>query len=232
MTTKTALALVHLSQPPRRPSGGQPPLLLLLHGYGSNEADLFGLARYLDPRFLVLSARAPFTITHGSYAWFELGWTSTGITIDARQAEASRKLVGEFIGAAARAYNADPARVYLCGFSQGAMLSASVALTQPELTAGAVLMSGRVPDELRPSIAPAARLAGKPLLVVHGLYDQVLPIQNGRASRAILEQLPIDLTYREYPMAHEVSAESLADVTNWLSARLDAPAGAATPATH
>ncbi len=225
MTTKSALALVHLSQSPRRLSGDPPPLLLLLHGYGSNEADLFGLAPYLDPRFLILSARAPYTITHGSYAWFELGWTSTGITIDARQAEASRKLVSEFIGAAVRAYRADPARVYLCGFSQGAMLTASVALTQPELVAGAVLMSGRVPDELRPSLAPAARLAGKPLLVVHGLYDQVLPIANGRASRAMLELLPVNLTYREYPMAHEVSADSLAEVTGWLSARLDAPGG-------
>jgi phospholipase/carboxylesterase len=220
------LNLIHLAQQPRQPGAGQPPLLVLLHGYGSNEADLFGLAPYVDPRFLIVSARAPYTLTHGSYAWFEIGWTATGITIDARQADASRKLATEFIGAAARAYGADPARVYLCGFSQGAILSSSVALTTPELVAGAVLMSGRVPDELRPLIAPADRLAGKPFLVTHGTRDQVLPIQNGRASRAILERLPVDLTYKEYPMAHEVSMDSLNDVTSWLSARLDAPAGA------
>lgn len=224
MTAKPALALAHLAQPPRRRSSTPPPLLLLLHGYGSNEADLFGLTPYIDPRFLVLSARAPYSLMYGSYAWFEIEWTAAGISIDARQAEASRKLVSEFIGAAVRAYGADPARVYLCGFSQGAMLSASVALTQPELTAGAVLMSGRVPDEIRPLIAPAERLAHKPFLVVHGLHDAVLPIQNGRASRAMLAQLPVDLTYKEYPMAHEVSAESLHDVTSWLSARLGAGA--------
>ncbi|KPV48969.1 hypothetical protein SE17_35215 [Kouleothrix aurantiaca] len=68
---------------------------------------------------------------------------------------------------------------------------------------------------------PPERLARKPFLVVHGVRDTVLPIQNGRASRAILERLPVDLTYKEYPMAHEVSSESLQDVTNWLSARLD-----------
>lgn len=224
MTTKSTLSLVHLNQRPRQRSDGPPPLLLLLHGYGSNEADLFGLAAYLDPRFLILSARAPYTLMHGSYAWFELGWAASGISIDARQAEASRKLVVEFIRAATTAYDADPRRVYLCGFSQGAILASSVALTQPELVAGAVLMSGRVPDELKPLIAPAERLAHKPILVVHGVRDTVLPIQNGRASRAILEQLPIDLTYKEYPMAHEVSPDSLADVTSWLSTRLDAPA--------
>ena len=221
MTTKSTLALVHLTQQPRRRGDRPPPLLLLLHGYGSNEADLFGLAPYVDPRFLIVSARAPYTLTYGSYAWFEIGWTNSGITIDARQAEASRKLVLEFLGAAIHAYGADPQQVYLCGFSQGAILSASVALTQPELVAGAVLMSGRVPDELKPLIAPPERLARKPFLVVHGVRDTVLPIQNGRASRAILEKLPVDLTYKEYPMAHEVSAESLQDVSGWLSARLD-----------
>ncbi len=215
------LALIHLTQQPRQPGEDRPPLLILLHGYGSNEADLYGLAPHLDPRFLIVSARAPYTLMHGSYAWFEIDWTDTGMTIDPNQADASRRLVIEFIGAAIGAYGADPRRVYLCGFSQGAILASSVALTMPELVAGAVLMSGRVPDELKPLIAPAARLAGKPFLVVHGVYDTVLPIQNGRASRAILEKLPIELTYREYPMAHEVSAESLADVTAWLSARLD-----------
>lgn len=216
------LALIHLAQQPQQRSAGRPPLLLLLHGYGSNEADLFGLAHYLDPRFLILSARAPYTLTHGSYAWFEIGWTATGITLDAKQFDASRRMVAEFIAAAADAYDADPARVYLCGFSQGAILSASVALTKPELAAGSVLMSGRVPDELTPLIAPGSRLAGKPFLVVHGIHDTVLPIQNGRASRAILEKLPVNLTYKEYPMAHEVSAESLTDVTTWLTAQLDA----------
>jgi phospholipase/carboxylesterase len=215
------LALIHLTQQPRQRSENPPPLLILLHGYGSNEADLFGLAPYLDPRFLIVSARAPYTLMHGSYAWFEIDWTANGMTIDPAQADASRKLVTEFIGAATGAYGADPSRIYLCGFSQGAILSSSVALTTPELVAGTVLMSGRVPDELKSLIAPAARLANKPFLVLHGVYDTVLPIQNGRASRAILEKLPIELTYREYPMAHEVSAESLADVTTWLTARLD-----------
>jgi phospholipase/carboxylesterase len=193
----------------------------MLHGYGSNEYDLFGLAPYLDPRFLIVSARAPYTLMPGGYAWFELGWTATGITIDFQQAERSRKQLVGFIGEALTAYGGDSARVYLLGFSQGAMICASVALTEPELVAGTVLMSGRVPDELRPAMASAERLAGKPFLVVHGTADPVLPIQNGRASRAILAALPVDLTYQEYPMAHEVSARSLADVAAWLAAQLD-----------
>jgi phospholipase/carboxylesterase len=222
MTAKTAsLSLTHLFQPARHPADGQPPLLILLHGYGSNERDLIGLAPYLDPRFQIVSARAPYMLMPDGYAWFELGWTATDITINFQQAEQSRALLIGFRAEVLAAYGGDPARVYLLGFSQGAIMSASVTLTDPELIAGTVLMSGRVPAEIRPQIASPERLAGKPFLVVHGAADTVLPIQNGRASRAILAELPVELTYREYPMAHEISAQSLADVTAWLTERLD-----------
>jgi phospholipase/carboxylesterase len=222
MTAKTAsLSLTHILQQPRRPSGDSPPLLLVLHGYGSNEQDLIGLAPYLDPRFQIISARAPHMLMPDGYAWFELSWTATDITINFQQAEQSRVLLMSFIAEALAAYGGDPARVYLLGFSQGAIMSAGVALSEPEVVAATVLMSGRVPAEIRPLIAPPERLAGKPFLVVHGTADTVLPIHNGRASRALLSELPIELTYKEYPMGHEVSAQSLADVTAWLTTHLD-----------
>jgi phospholipase/carboxylesterase len=215
-----SLALTHLVRHPSKQMGA-PPLLLLLHGIGSNEEDLIGLEPYLDERFLIVSARAPHPYGMGGYAWFEIEWTATGFVIDPAQAEASRKQIVQFIGEAVAAYGADPARVYLLGFSQGAIIGSWVALTRPDLIAGAVLMSGRIPDELRSQIAAPEQLAGKPFLVVHGAFDQVLPIQNGRASRDLLQGLPVDLTYREYPMAHEISAQSLADVSAWLAARLE-----------
>jgi phospholipase/carboxylesterase len=215
----TSLALTHLV---RRPAQGQgaPPLLILLHGIGSNEDDLFGLAPYLDQRFLIVSARAPNTYGWGGYAWFQIEWLPDRIVIDRQQAAASRDLIIRFIDEAVAAYGADPARVYLLGFSQGAMMGGWITLSRPDLVAGTVLMSGRIPEEMRAQIAAPEQLQGKPFLVVHGTQDQLLPIQNGRASRDLLQRLPVDLTYREYPMGHEVSAESLADVVAWLSARL------------
>ncbi len=215
----TALALTHLVRRPAQ-GDGAPPLLILLHGIGSNEDDLFGLAPPLDQRFLTVSARAPNPYGWGGYAWFEIEWLPDRIVIDREQAAASRELLIRFIGEATATYGADPAGVYLLGFSQGAMMAGWVALSRPDLVAGAVLMSGRIPEELRDQIAAPEQLKGKPFLVVHGIHDQTLPIQNGRASRDLLQRLPVELTYREYPMAHEVSAQSLADVAAWLSARL------------
>jgi phospholipase/carboxylesterase len=214
------LSLIHLTRQPLVESL-KPPLLLLLHGIGSNEHDLFGLAPSLDKRFLILSLRAPNTLAPGSYAWFALNFTPQGPDINIAQAEASLKTLIAFIGEAVTAYGANPDQVYLLGFSQGAIMSASIALTRPDLVAGAALMSGRVLPEIRPMLAAPEQLNGLPILVVHGTADTVLPINNGRASRDLLSSLPIALTYHEYPMGHEVSPQSLTDVNNWLSEQLD-----------
>lgn len=215
-----SLSLVHLVRP-QAAGDGAPPLLLLLHGVGSNERDLFALAPQLDPRFVVLSARAPNTRAPGSYAWFEVTFTPQGPVINPAQAEASRQTLLGFIDEAVAAYGADPRRVYLMGFSQGAIMSASVALTEPERVAGAVLMSGRILPEIRPLIAAPERLEGLPVLLIHGVQDAVLPIHHGRASRELLSSLPVALTSSEYQMGHEVRPESLAEVSAWLTAQLD-----------
>jgi phospholipase/carboxylesterase len=214
------LSLVHLVRQPKNEAGA-PPLLILLHGIGSNEHDLYGLAPFLDERFLIISVRAPNTLGPGSYAWFEADFTPQGPVINPAQAEASRKTLIAFLNEAVTTHGADPERVYLMGFSQGAIMSATVALTQPELVAGAVLMSGRILPEIRPLIASSEELTSLPILVVHGTSDMVLPITYGRDSRELLSSLPVDLTYHEYPMGHEVSQESLSDVTTWLTEQLD-----------
>jgi len=214
------LPLVHLVRQPIT-EADTPPLLLLLHGVGSNEHDLYGLAPFLDERFLIMSVRAPYTLGPGSYAWFEVAFTPQGPVINPEQAEASRETLITFIKEAITAYGVDPQQVYLMGFSQGAIMSASVALTKPELVAGAVLMSGRILPEIGSLIASDEELAGFPFLVVHGTSDMVLPITYGRASRGLLSSLAVDLTYHEYPMGHEVSQQSLGDVTTWLTQQLD-----------
>lgn len=214
------LSLVHVARQPNQ-SSEQPPLLLLLHGYGANERDLFGFAPYVDPRFLVVSARAPRTVMQGMFAWFDINWTNRGISIDRAQAERARDDLIRFVEEAAAAYHADPACIYLLGFSQGAIMSAAVALKRPDLVAGVVLMSGSVTPELIPNDVDHSALTGKPFLVTHGTYDTVLPIQNGHTSRDLLHQLPVNLVYKEYPIGHEVSTAELADVTAWLKERLE-----------
>jgi phospholipase/carboxylesterase len=216
------LSLTHLVREPDRTSTSAPtPLLLLLHGVGSNEEDLFGLAPYLDERFLIVSARAPVVMGPASYGWFNIEYTQRGLVADLEQAKISLQQLLGFIDELVETYRADDRGVYLLGFSQGAMMSLALALTRPEKFAGAVIMSGRYPSQVLEHGPDLKALKGKPFLVTHGIYDPVLPIEQGRAVRTQLEALPLELTYREYPMGHEVSLESLRDVSAWLKRALD-----------
>ena len=228
------LPLHHLLNQPllRPPQGEKPPMLLLLHGIGASEYDLFALAEYLDPRFLVISLQAPFQLRPDSYAWFEVQFTGQGPIIRPEQAESSRQKLISFIQEAPQAYGADPNRVYLMGFSQGAIMSLALTLTKPGLLAGVVAMSGRTLPELFEDRGPLAghlaapeELCDFPLLVVHGLWDRVLAIDYGRATRDRFFALPVDLEYTEFDMGHTISDASLETINTWLTARLDDPNG-------
>jgi phospholipase/carboxylesterase len=195
--------------------------VLLLHGVGSNERDLFELAPYFDDRFFVVSARAPITLMPGSYAWFHVEFGANGPVINPDDAEASRVSLLNFIDELVEEYQLDAARVYLIGFSQGAIISQSVALTRPDKITGVVAMSGRVLPEVLPLQAPSEAFGRLPVMVVHGLNDQKLNIAYARNARELWSKLPVALTYREYSMGHEVTQESLRDVVAWLKERLD-----------
>ena len=216
------LSLTYLLRRPIQ-ADAPPPLLIMLHGVGSHEGDLFGLAPYLDDRFMIVSARAPVVLPQGGFGWYPVRFTPQGAIPDIQGAAETQQKLSAFIAEAPAALGADPARVILLGFSQGAIMSLNTMLTAPELIAGVAAMSGRLLFALQPTWTAPERLTGFPVLVVHGLYDTVLPIADGRAVRATLAALPVDLTYHEYPMAHQVGDASLADVAAWLTARLDAP---------
>ncbi len=206
---------------PTKTTNEKPPLLILLHGFGADENDLFGLASFMDERFFIASVQAPFALDFGGRAWFELYFQMGQVTgFNTGQFEQSRQMVLEFVDEVVAEHDLDAERVYLCGFSQGSMMSLSAMFSEPEKFAGVVAMSGRAANEMVVE-ENIDKLKDFPILVTHGTLDQVLPIENGRATKEILSRLPVDLEYKEYAMAHEISPESLQDVSSWLSSELD-----------
>lgn len=198
----------------------KPPLLILLHGVGSNERDMASLTPAVDPRFVVLSVRSPLTLGHDAFAWFHVKFTPPGPAIEAREAVEGWTILNRFIRQAIDEYDCDPARVYVAGFSQGGIMALAALLTAPELLAGAICMSGRLLPEILPSMASRDQLAGKPVLLVHGTDDNRLPIDYARRARETLQELGIDLTYHELRIGHEITPESFAQVSAWLRSRL------------
>ena len=101
-------------------------------------------------------------------------------------------------------------------------MSLSAALSEPEKFAGVVAMgrTRNLPERL-PAEKDSDALKDFPMLITHGIYDPVLPIEHVSASKEILSAAAVKLEYKEYEMAHEISQESLRDVTNWLRLKLD-----------
>jgi phospholipase/carboxylesterase len=202
----------------------RPPLLVLLHGLGADEHDLFGLAPYLDPRFLVVSLRAPRLAEPMGHSWYDIDWFGVPRFVDEEQAAESRDLLAGFLPEACEELGADPSKVWLMGFSQGAFLASGLALAHPELIRGIAGHSGGLLPRLVPGRAPAG-FAGFPILLQHGRLDEVVPLSMGLAARDRLAALGARVDWREYDIGHEISGESLGDLVRWLSARLDEAGG-------
>ncbi|MBI3792782.1 MAG: phospholipase [Gemmatimonadetes bacterium] len=205
------------------PPGVRPPLLVLLHGVRSHEGSVHAIADAMDPRFVVVSLRSPLTLAPGQFGWFTVQFIAGRPVIDEAQARAAWTRVPHVIDELLAATGADPARVYLGGFSQGGIIALATLLTAPERLAGAVVMSGRLLGEVLPHAASAERLAGKPLLWVHGTDDSVLGIAYLHDAQAKLAPYPLAFTAREFPMGHSIGEAARGAVAAWLTARLDAP---------
>jgi phospholipase/carboxylesterase len=196
---------------------------VLLHGVGSNEQDLLSLAKNFDGRLAIYSLRAPLMLGPNSYAWFHLAQDpGGGRSHDPAEAEAARQDVVRFLQGLRKNPELDPSRVYLLGFSQGAMMSLSVALTEPELIRGAVIASGRTLPEI------AARVRGrtfpKPpdILLLHGIQDARLPFSNALETEAVLQKSGFEPDFRSYDAGHEINLPMRAAIGTWLRDELPA----------
>lgn len=212
MTDETAL--VHAVHPA---SHGEAPFpgLLLLHGRGADEHDLLGLANELDGRLSVISARGPFRFPNGGYAWYELDPSGVGYP-SPDSLNRSVGLLDQFLDEMVSTYSIDPKRLYIGGFSMGGAMAAGLALLFPERIAGAVILSSYLPLHAGLDFE-TEKAAGHPFFQAHGVYDPVIPVQHARETRDFLNTTEVELTYREYPTAHQISPDELEDLRSWFA---------------
>ena len=193
------------------------PLLLLLHGYGSNEQDLFSFAAELPEEYYIVSARAPYNLQYGSYAWYAINFDAGQNKFsDNDQARISRDLIAKFIDELIDKYPIDATNVTLIGFSQGTILSYAVALSHPEKVQRVVAMSGYINPEILEDNYLKNSFSNLKVFASHGTADQVIPVEWGRKAKPFLENMGIETTYKEYPVGHGVSPQNFYDFKNWL----------------
>ncbi len=187
------------------------PMVLMLHGRGADMHDLADLAGVLADagtvRFVFANAPRPFE----AYPGMSFGWTwFDGWPPEHESVKASREILLGFIGEITQRYKTS--KLILAGFSQGAMMSLDVGLRSD--VAGIIAMSGGLYEVDLPELKK-----GLPVLIAHGLYDDVVPVHYARRARHLLEEAGLDVEYYEYPMQHNVAQEEI-DVVRKFIARL------------
>ncbi len=193
------------------------PLILLIHGYGSNEADLFSFAPELPDHYYVVSVRAPYDLQYGSYAWYAINFDADQNKFsDLDQARESRDKIVEFIQELVANYPIDTQNINLLGFSQGAILSFAIGLSQPQKISKIIALSGYLNTEIVENNFENNDFSTLKIFHSHGTVDQVIPIEWARKANPFLKNLNIDATYREYPVGHGVAPQNFYDLKNWL----------------
>jgi len=206
-----------------RPAEGEPEgLLVLFHGRGADERDLYPLLDLLDPerRLLGVTPRGPLALPPGGAHWYavrEIGYPDPATFLPTYEA------VSGWLDGLWEATGLSPERTVLGGFSQGGVMTYALGLGRGRPSPAAlVALSGFLPTV--PGFELDLELPLPPVAIGHGTFDNVISVEWGRRARQQLEAAGADVLYREYPLPHAVDPRFLAELAPWLRAALAAPA--------
>jgi phospholipase/carboxylesterase len=202
-----------------RPAAGEPEgLLVLFHGRGADEHDLFPLLDLLDPerRLLAVTPRGPLSLPPGGAHWYavqEIGYPDPSTFLPTYQA------VVEWLDGLAEETSIGPERTVLGGFSQGAVMTYALGLARGRpRPAALVALSGFIPTvagfelDLDPPLPPVA--------IGHGSFDPVISVKWSRRAKRLLEEAGAQVLYREYPLPHAIDPAFLAELGPWIASAL------------
>ncbi len=218
--TTAPLSLEHLIRPSSL-TNGKPPVMFMLHGYGSNEEDLFSFASELPKELCIISVRAPYPMEPFGNAWYAINFDARqGKWSDDEQAVLSREKIVSFIKEACQTYGLDDERITLLGFSQGSILSYAVALSYPEKIRNVVALSGYINENILVEGYADKNHKNLKIYASHGQVDQVIPPEWAQKVPPFLEKLGIEHIYEEFPAGHGVVPQNFRSFNKWLADKI------------
>lgn len=209
------LSLHHLTRPSTLKENA--PALIMLHGYGSDENDLFSFASELPEELFIISVRAPYKMQPNGNAWYAINFDADQKKwSDDVQAKESRDKISNFIDEVVEAYPINKNNITLLGFSQGTILSYAVALSYPEKIRNVIALSGYINLDIIKNNFKSNNLSKLNFYCSHGSVDQVIPVDWARRTPEILKKLNVDYIYEEFPVGHGVAPQNFFSLKAWL----------------
>lgn len=205
------------------PAGEGPhPTILTLHGWGANALDLLGLAPHIAAgRFRLICPQGPLQTPVGpgmvGYGWFPL---RMGGETDVPAIITARDQLRRFLDVCMNRYAIDARKLVVLGFSQGGGMAYSLGLSEPERFAGMCVLSSWLREEMLAGFQVGKGANGLSTLVQHGSRDELIELPRAKHSVELLKQLEVPLDYKQYDMGHEISSQSLGDLSSWLEAKV------------
>jgi phospholipase/carboxylesterase len=184
----------------------------MVHGWLGNENVMGIFAQALPPGVVVVSPRGPLALEDDSFGWYEHREDLDGF-------RAGLAALRALVTGVPAVYPVDPRRVWLMGFSQGAAMSLALLLSDPGLVAGVVALAGFVPEFARPWAAPG-KLAGKPILIIHGRQDETVSLEQAQSACELLSGAGALVNFHEYDIGHKLNAQGMRDLEAWLAANV------------
>jgi len=182
-------------------------LILLLHGYGSNEDDLFSFKPFIPKSFDIYSLRAPISIGFG-YVWFNINFDNEfGVKSEKSDVLNAKKYIESFLEIHSKNYK----NIYLIGFSQGAMLSYLVGLTN-NFVSGIGCLSGWLDTRFSNFTNKTSNIYAS-----HGKNDTVVPYDIARKSADLLSNLGFNINFNSFDSGHGVNQKNLDSLISWLN---------------
>ncbi len=218
--TTAPLSLEHIIRPSSL-TDKKAPVLFMLHGYGSNEDDLFSFAQELPKELCIISVRAPYTLEPFGYAWYAINFDNEkGKWSDDEQAIASREKIVHFITEACSSYHLDDKSVTLLGFSQGTILSYAVALSYPNKIKNVIALSGYINEGILAAEFSSLDYSNLNIYASHGQVDQVIPLEWAQKAPELLEKMKIKHVFEEFPVGHGVDPRNFYSFRKWLEDKI------------
>lgn len=194
------------------------PILFMLHGYGSNEQDLFSFRENLPTDWILVSFRAPKPTQFEGFSWFDIDFNNPEQFLDIEQAKEVSGFILENILAIINKYGLTENQTHLCGFSQGGILCYKLALTYPELFNKVACMSSFPEEKLLTDIEKSKKKRENlRFFVSHGTDDAIIPMDWGRKGAELLYDLSCYFTFREYMSGHGVNQKNYIDLMDFYS---------------